>query len=168
MLMKRHIVAALREQLGQWEELLAGLAEEQIAAPHGAEGWSIKDEIAHLWAWQQRTVARMAAALDGGEPQFPSWPDALDPEISGAPDELNAWLYQRSRGRPWAEVHADWRAGFEQLLRQAEQLPEPSLLDSTRYPWMEDRPLALVLLATYDHHQEHYDVTSARLRPAGS
>jgi mycothiol maleylpyruvate isomerase-like protein len=50
--MKEHILAARREQLDNWEELLASLSEEQITAPHFDYDWSIKDVIAHLWAFQ--------------------------------------------------------------------------------------------------------------------
>jgi hypothetical protein len=48
--MKDHILAALREQFIRWEELLAGLSEDQITAPRFDLDWSIKDVMAHLWA----------------------------------------------------------------------------------------------------------------------
>lgn len=48
--MKEHILAGLREELEEWEALLGRLSEEQICAPDSSSGWSIKDNIAHLWA----------------------------------------------------------------------------------------------------------------------
>jgi hypothetical protein len=50
--MKEHILAAMKEQFQHWEKLLAGLSEEQIVAPNFDLNWSIKDVMAHLWAWQ--------------------------------------------------------------------------------------------------------------------
>ena len=71
--MKEHILTALREQFDRWEELLASLSDEQITAPHLMSDWSIKDVIAHLWAWQQISIARMEAAVLNREPEFPKW-----------------------------------------------------------------------------------------------
>ncbi len=59
--MQDHILAALREQFNRWQELLAGLSDEQITAPHFDDDWSIKDVMAHLWAWQQISIARVQA-----------------------------------------------------------------------------------------------------------
>jgi hypothetical protein len=72
MKMKDHILAALQEQFDSWEELLADLNEEQITAPHFDLDWSIKDVIAHLWAWQQISIARMEAGLQDRKPEFPA------------------------------------------------------------------------------------------------
>lgn len=55
--MKMHILKALGEQLERWEELLASMSDEQITDPQLPSGWSIKDVIAHLMAWQQRSIA---------------------------------------------------------------------------------------------------------------
>jgi len=71
---KQQILAALREEFERWEALLAGLSEAQITAPQLDDGWSIKDVIAHLRAWQQRSIARVEAALSDREPDYPDWP----------------------------------------------------------------------------------------------
>jgi hypothetical protein len=60
---KTTIVAMLREEFKRWEELLAGMSEAQLTDPQLPSNWSIKDVIAHLWPWQQRSIARMEAAL---------------------------------------------------------------------------------------------------------
>jgi hypothetical protein len=57
--MKPHILAALREQFDRWEKLLSNLSEEQVTTPYPSSTWSVKDVIAHLMAWQKRSIARM-------------------------------------------------------------------------------------------------------------
>lgn len=47
---KGEILAALREELDRWEELLDGMSEEQITARRLPSGLSLKDVIAHLHA----------------------------------------------------------------------------------------------------------------------
>ena len=114
--MRDHILTALREQLNRWEELLASMSEEQITAPLLPFHWSIKDVIAHLRAWQQRSIARLQAAHLNREPEFPRWPAELDPDSEDSLDKTNAWIYETYCKQPWPSVHRDWREGFLQFL----------------------------------------------------
>jgi hypothetical protein len=157
MYMKEHILAALRAQFNRWADLLAGLKDEQIMAPQTFGDWSIKDVVVHLWAWQQRSIARLEAALADKEPVFPQWQPDIDPDAAGSTDQVNAWIYNAYREQPWESVYQNWRGGYLRLLSLAEQISERDLLDTSRYPWLKGFSLALVLLASYDHHQEHLE-----------
>src|SRR5512133_1594906 len=99
--MKEHILAALREQFERWEELLASLSEEQITAPHFDRDWSIKDVMAHLWAWQQISSARLEAGALDREPEFPKWVVSLENWEEDA-DRVNALTFERNHGKPWS------------------------------------------------------------------
>lgn len=156
--MKEHILAGLQDVFDEWEARLAGLSEAQITQPPAGAQLSIKDEIAHLMAWQQRTLARVDAARLDREPQFPAWPATLDPEAEGDTDPVNAWIYETHRDRSWSQVHQDWRAGFQRLLSSAADFTELDLLDESRYAWLKGHSLALILIATYGHHREHLDM----------
>ena len=162
--MKQHILTALREEFDQWEELLDTMSEEQILTPLLPSNWSIKDVIAHLRAWQQRSIARCEAALLDREPEFPRWLPGVDPDSEGNPDRINAWIYETCRELPWSEVHQNWRGGFQRFLEFADGISERDLLDTGRYPWLKGHPLAFILLASYDHHQEHLEKLMAWLR----
>jgi hypothetical protein len=153
--MKRHILAALREQFEQWDTVLARLSDGESAAPLPSSSWTIKDVVAHLWAWQQRTIARMEAALADREPVFPQWSTDIDLATEDGVDRLNARVYATHRDHSWSPVYRQWREGFLYLLDISEQVNEQNLLDPSRYSWLAGRPLALILLTTYDHHQEH-------------
>jgi hypothetical protein len=166
--MKEHILIALREQFNRWEELLASMGNEQITTPNLHANWSVKDVIAHLWAWQQRSVARMEAALFNREPEFPQWLPGLDPDSEGNTDQTNAWIYETYRDQLWSKVHQNWREGFLRLLKLGAEIPEKDLLDAGRYPWLAGHPLAFILLASYDHHQEHLDKLLAWLQKHGT
>jgi hypothetical protein len=152
---KAQMIAALREEFDRWEELLAGLSEEQITAPDVFGNWSIKDVVAHLWAWQQLSIARLEAALLDRDPEFSMWPAEYDPWADDV-DQINAWIHEANRGRPWPDVVRDWRQGFLQFLELAEAVPEVDLLDPDRYSWLKGHPLFLVLLGSYEHHHEDH------------
>lgn len=155
--MQAHILSALREQFERWEDLLAGQKAGQIQIPLRPSAWSTKDVVVHLWAWQQRSVARLEAALLERQPQFPTWLPGVDPASLPDTESVNAWIYETYRQQPWAAVHQNWREGFLRFLELGGKIPERDLLDSNRYPWLKGHPLAFILVASYDHHQEHLE-----------
>ena len=175
MYMKTHMLAALREEFDQWENVLASLTETQITTPPQPGELSLKDEIAHLWAWQQRSIARLEAGLNGGEPQMPTWwpdatvtrPDATD-EHEITTNRVNAHIYETFRERAWADVYQQWQAGFLRFLALGAAIAEPVLLDAGCYAWLNGYALADVLLGSYEHHQEHLEKLLARLQQAGN
>ena len=157
MYMKHHILSALRKEFDSWEELLASMSEAQIITPQLPANMSIKDVVGHLMAWQQRSIARVEAALLDREPEFPTWPAELNPDLEKNTDHINAWIYESYHNQPWSRVHQDWREGFLRFLEVGAAISEKDLLDGGRYPWLNGYPLALSFIASYDHHQEHLE-----------
>jgi hypothetical protein len=162
--MKEHILTALREQFDRWEELLARLSDVQITAQRFDYDWSIQDVIAHLWGWQQISIARMEAAMLNREPELPKWIAELDGEWEENVDQTNAWIYNTHHEKPWPEIYQNWRKGFLRFLDSAEPISEKDLLNGDRYPWLKGYSLAFVLVASYDHHQVHLDNLIAALQ----
>jgi hypothetical protein len=155
--MKEHILAAMKEQFVGWEELLANLSEEQITAPRFDFNWSIKDVVAHLWAWQQVSIARLTGGLQDQEPEFPTWiVNSVENWEEGA-DQVNALTFETQHMKPWPEIYQNWRSGFVQFLKLGNAISERDLLDGNRYSWLEGYSLASILIASYDHHQEHFE-----------
>lgn len=157
MRMKEHILAALQEQFDSWEELLATLNEEQLTTPHFDFDWSIKDVIAHLWAWQQISIARVEAGALEREPEFPKWITELGEDWEEDADRVNALTFETSHAKPWPEVYQNWKNGFLRFLELGDKIMERDLLDGDRYPWLKGYSLAFILVASYDHHQEHFE-----------
>jgi hypothetical protein len=155
--MKEHILAALRQQFDSWEELLAGLSEEEITAPHFDYNWSIKDVIAHLWAWQQISIARMDGGLHDREPEFPRWIMNLGKDWEEDADRVNALTFETNHEKPWSKIFQNWKTGFLRFLELGNEISERDLLNGDRYPWLKGYSLAFILVASYDHHQEHIE-----------
>lgn len=153
--MKEHILAALREQFERWQQLLTSLTEEQITAPRFDFGWSIQDVMAHLWAWQQISIARLESGVRDREPEFPQWVANLGEDWGEDADRVNVLTFENNRGKPWSKVYENWNSGFLRFLDLGSQISERDLLDGDRYPWLRGHSLASILIASYDHHQEH-------------
>jgi hypothetical protein len=161
--MKGHILTAMREQFERWEELLSKLSEEQISTPRFDLGWSIKDVMAHLWGWQQISVARMEGGLHDREPQFPAWVNELGKVWEEDANRTNDRIYELNHQKSWTEMHESWRSGFLSLLEAGNGISERDLLDGDRFPWLNGYSLAFILVASYEHHQEHYEKLTAAL-----
>lgn len=155
--MKEHILAALHEQLESWEQLLANFSEEQLIAPQFDQGWSIKDIIAHLWAWQQVSIARMESGILNQEPEYPEWITESIENWEDNANQVNALTHERTHDKSWSEIYQNWKNGFLRFLEFGHKLSERDLLDGDRYPWLNGYNLAFILIASYEHHQEHLE-----------
>ncbi len=157
MSMKDHILTALREQFDHMEDLLASLSEEQITTAYFDDNWSIKDVVNHLWGWQQVSVARMNAGVLNRAPEFPNWLTSFPGNWDEDASQTNAWIYENFHDQSWADANKNWREGFLQLLDLGEKVSERHLLDGDRYFWLRGYSLAFILVASYEHHQEHLE-----------
>jgi hypothetical protein len=155
--MKDHILAALREDFENWENLLSELSEEQITQPRFDLDWSIKDVVAHLWAWQQISIARMEGGLQDRGPEYPKWIVTSMQNWEEDSDRVNDLTFENYHQKSWSEIYQNWRSGFLRFLDLGNQISERDLLDGDRYRWLHGYSLAFILVASYDHHHEHIE-----------
>jgi hypothetical protein len=155
---KQDVLKRARAEFEHWEQLLARLSESQIVAKELAGGWSIKDVIAHLKAWQELSMMRLEAGQYGKEPVRPNWPEHLDLVTESNVDETNAWIYATHHDLPWSSVFSVWRYGYLRFLALGEAIPENMLLKKKRYDWIEGYSLADSLINSAEHHREHREI----------
>jgi hypothetical protein len=165
---QQQILTELSKIFSAWQELLANLSEEQITEPFRPSTWTVKDVISHLWAWLQASVARMAAALQGGGPVYPQWWQACGANPEENVNRTHAWIYQENRERTWSAVYTDWKDQFQQYIELTATIPEKDLLEQAKYTWMGGYSLAASCQGSFEHHQEHYDTLLAWLKEHGT
>jgi hypothetical protein len=91
------------------------------------------------------------------EPELPQWIARLGQDWEENADRVNALTFENNHEKPWTEVYKNWRNGFLRLLDLGNQISERELLDGDRYSWLRGYNLASILIASYDHHQEHFE-----------
>jgi hypothetical protein len=154
---KRQLMTTLKQEFDRWEEMVADLSEEKLNTAQPNSIMSIKDVLAHLLAWQQRSIARLEAAVQNKEPEFPKWPADLNPETDNV-DQINAWIYQTYHDQPWADVHRKWRDGYLRFMDLGQAIPENDLFEVGKYHWLKEYSIAMVLVWSYEHHHiEHLE-----------
>jgi len=111
---KRDLLAA--EDVG-WTEflwLVESLTAEQMQEPgYLAEGWSVKDLLGHIGAWQAETVQVLEQIRMGT--YTPRWVDV---------DAFNQRFYQANRDLPLPVVRAECWSARNRMLEEWNALPE--------------------------------------------
>jgi hypothetical protein len=137
------------------QHALDRLSEQQLTAVRDAEGWTVKDHLLHLAAWE-----RSVTALLRDEPRC----DGLGVEsavyASGDFDAINAAIYLHGADRSAREALAVFRADHEELLHGLEALSDSDLGIPVRElpagDAQDDRPLYRTILDnTAGHYAEH-------------
>jgi len=145
---KNTFLAEIERGYTDFTALLSSLSEGQITVTGVNGAWSVKDNIAHITAWHN-WVSDLLREIKGGEKQQygVDWSDE-------AVDEVNERVYQENKSLPLAEVLAQFRTSYQQLLGTVQAMSLEELNISMPVP---SKALAWQLIAgnTYEHYQEH-------------
>jgi hypothetical protein len=139
------------------QAVFSELDTDQMTAP-GAEGWSVKDELAHLAAW-----ARGLAALVRKQRRYPPMglPEDAAPHTVGI-EHMNQLIYEKNRDRLLDDVLAELYAAHQNALDAVSELSDDDLLRPyDDYQPQDRRPdghtpiLWRIAGNTYGHYAEH-------------
>ena len=146
---KGELLARIREARAALERTVDRLSEEQLTAP-GPDGWSAKDHLAHLAAWEGKIVAVME-----GRPAHEGL--GLDEAAyrGASIDEVNARLHERDHDRPLPDVLDAFRRTHGRLLAALEALPEAELTRPYQSADAGDVLADGIAGNTYEHYEEH-------------
>lgn len=104
-----------------------------------SNGWSVKDVLAHIAAWEWRCASLLEASHDT-KALLKAQPDV---------DALNREFYEERKEWGWEEVEYDFRAAHQTLLDAIRQLPPQQLADEFVQRTIADE--------TWEHYDEHLE-----------
>ena len=136
----------------EWSALFNFLSrhESELDVPIEA-GWSAKDHVAHITAWETFLLRHHLGGEDAASALELTPQQYADFSI----DEINAALHARGRDRALADVLADADTTHRALMDALGAMPFDALLHP-RYDDETDSPLLdWVIGNTYDHYLEH-------------
>ena len=106
---------------GNLERVLNQLTDEQLTAP-GADGWAIKDHLAHVTAWEQGLIALLQK-----KPRYAAMGLTHEQWLNLDADGMNALIFERGKHQSLAEVRLKFHNSYQQLLDTLNQLEDSDL-----------------------------------------
>lgn len=155
---KTFVTRLLRER-DKFELLLNRVGFTRRMTMKGVSGaWSIKDILAHIWAYEQYFADRMDEILRGERYTPCKTQNALDAFIDefgypdfGSPllddDGPNAWVYERYRNVPLEDIVAQEMQAFISIVSAFENMPEELISRHNLFERAADN--------TIHHYREH-------------
>ena len=148
---KADLLARIQREWSALLQTIDKLSPAQMSTP-GAGGWSVKDNLAHLTAWEQFLLHYHLH----GQPAH----EVMDLDAASFErldeDGLNAVLYERHKDRSVEAALTDLRHTHDEVVLTLEQMKFADLLQP-RYADDRQRRAVLgwVIDNTYKHYQEH-------------
>lgn len=150
---KSELLELTRSERAALDDVYARLTEDELCAPVLDGGWTMKDVLAHITAWERRILDGFEAARRGEPPASPA-----DGGSQAETDRLNHQVYLANRDRALPDVLAEARSTHGEYI---------ALIDS-----LSDRALArefapgttpeMILRGNGDrHYREHLDQVEA-------
>lgn len=124
------------------------LSEENIVFHNSTIGYSAKDVLAHITAWEQLCLSWYHAGVNGETPHLPhegyNWRQI---------PELNAMFYRRDKDKPLAQVLKDFQQSYEEILATVQQIDEKEMFTPQVYSWTNQNAMGTYFVsATCSHY----------------
>lgn len=147
------LLAAIERGQAEFAAAFAALSDEQLTEPGVEKEWSIKDILAHVAFWHRRLAYLIGCLVRGEAFERLSQPGE---DGDAAINRVNAENEAANKGRPLAEVRAEYDQAFEQALAALAQLRDEDLVPGSQLSAsLGGSLLELIAGDTYEHYAEH-------------
>jgi hypothetical protein len=159
---KADLLIEIHREWDRLNALVGSLNEAQLTAPRLHGGWSVKDALAHISAWEKVLLDRLGETLSGQPGHYP--PVLSDTDV----EQANAGFFAESQGRSLPVVLQEFRSVYTGVLTAVEALDEGLLAHPLRidYPQDDLHVWEIIRANTSDHYQEHRQAIEAWLKEA--
>ncbi|HEY7295368.1 MAG TPA: ClbS/DfsB family four-helix bundle protein [Dehalococcoidia bacterium] len=163
------LVARINGSYARVNELIGGLSEGQLTVRAEPSGWSVKDHVAHLTAWEQSLLGLLA-----GLPRWQVMGVSTATWDAHDVDAINAAIAAQGRDRSTATVLADFHATHQQMIAALERLTDADLLRPYAHFQPNEQPPELAPVAPWIHNNswahldEHRGWIAALLKEHGA
>jgi hypothetical protein len=169
---KKTFLHKLQVERDKFELLLNRVGFTRTMTIKGVSGsWSIKDIVAHIWAYEQYIADRLNEikhgdlyypckkfnALDAFIDQF-GYPDFGSPLLDD--EEANAWVYEKYKNVALEEIVAQEIQAYSSIVSAIESIPDYLIKEHNLFERVADN--------TYHHYHEHTKAIKAWLKKHSS
>ncbi len=158
---KAELLDRMRTGREAWDALIARISAGELTQPALPNGWSVKDLIAHVAAYENWTAAQVRAASENRPPtdmelygveELPPDPEGWDL------DRQNAAIYAQYQDMPLEDVTAFSERAFADLIGAIDGVAEADLAAPDAQSWTNGTSLlAIIPGQCYGHYEQHVD-----------
>ncbi len=152
---KEELTKRIRADRARLDALVGGLDDARMLEPALEQGWSVKDVLAHISAWERLCTNWLEAAARDETPERGEVRDV---------DAFNAATFAANRERPLGDVRAESRASYEAIVAAIEATSDAELASDARFGWPAWQ---MASANTDDHYREHIAQIEAWLGKGG-
>ena len=153
-LSKAELIAKMQSGWDTCQAYLKTLTEAQLTLPSDAAGWTVKDHVNHMAAWEDSVYALLTK-----QPRREYMGVDLESWQSGDYDRINEVLRQRDAHLSLAEALKQFDAVHQRLMAEIQSLSDDDLHKPYSYyqpgAAVERPAIAWINGNTYEHYAEH-------------
>ena len=149
------LLAAIDASWQRYVDVLGRLNDEQWVGPTDAEGWTVKDHVAHVSAWENVVVE----VLLHGKPQFETLQMSPEEWATSGMEGASALLYSRQAGQRLSRVQRNRTATHARVVNVLSALSDKDALRPFEDFGAVDCPGTVIdqmmrrLVAHYEEHR---------------
>ncbi len=152
---KNELLEVINQTWADLNEIIDGLSEEQLLEPRAMDnGWSYKDIMAHITAWEMLAMDRINSAQTG---------EPLRYEVIESDDfanDFNADVYEKYKEKALAEIVDDFHKIHGEFVTQLEGLDDSVLHEKLPFDWAGNLTYQVLISAnTHWHYNEHIEAS---------
>ncbi len=154
---KAHLMSEIDAAWSELSQTLDRLTEEQLTQIRDAQGWTVKDHLAHIAAWERSVVVYLQ-----GRPRHEGLGVDEALYLTGDEDQINAAVQQKHKDVSAAQALANLRETHGRLLSLIEPLSDDDLYRASGDYQPEDigereeRPIiGMIYGNSANHFREH-------------
>jgi uncharacterized damage-inducible protein DinB len=153
---KDELLAQLRETRSTWVSVIAAIPDEAKIEPVLPNGWSVKDVMAHVAAYEQLTAEQLNATNEHRLPEGVPDTSSRSGNEASSDDAIDAQIYAAFKNAPLTDVMRFGDRAFQDLLLTIEATPEEHLAHPA--PWTDGKAaLEVIPGESYAHYQSHLE-----------
>ena len=150
---KAEFLAEVERSWAAFNAAIDRLSESQLTGAQDEQGWTVKDHLAHLAAWERSTISFLE-----GKPRHEGLGVEASVYLSGDFDAINDLIYRQHKSLPLPQVMAALQDTHQELLAAI----EPLTVEDLRQPYHHFQPdqpndERTAMQVIYENTIEHYD-----------
>ena len=145
---KAQLLASIEEEHSIFNQLIKAVPPKQRTAPNvWGDGWTVKDLVLHMTAWEQLFLTWYRTGLRGEPVATPAegytWKET---------SRLNRDLQKRLARTSWKQAIKDFHLSYTEIHTTAKQINEAELLERRRHTWTGSTSVGAYLAANTASH----------------